>query len=159
MAWTPLWSRPHCGLDPPWPGPHCGLDPTVAWTHRGLNTQGPGPEGWSRWCGVGTTVWAALACPVSRARSQGLRQLALSCYLSFAPFDQCTGLLPSPFQSDICIQFPVPSLPCPHVGLLTLYCARVFICLHSRNIYGATAVCPTLCETLGIQRWRCNPNI
>ena len=128
---------------------HRGLDPTVAWTPRGLDPRA-GPDGVES----GTTVWAALACPISRARSRGLRQLVLSCYLSFAPFDQCMGLLPSPFQSDICIQFPVPSLPCPHVGLLTLFCARVFICLHSRNIYGATAVCPTLCKTLGIQRWR-----
>ena len=70
IYWSPLWLGPHRGLEPtaawtsPWPGPHSGLDPTVAWTHSGLDApwsgphsgldpQGPGPEGWSRWCGVG----------------------------------------------------------------------------------------------------------
>ena len=155
VAWT------HRGLDPPWPGtPWPG--PPVVWTPSGLDPQSSGhPVAWTQGpvqmaVESGTALWAALSSLLSRPWTLGLRQLILSGCLSFGSVWSVhrPASVPFPIRYLGQVQSPVPPLPCSHAGPLTLFCARVFNCVHSRNIYGATAVCPTLCETLGIQRWR-----
>lgn len=172
VVWTPPWAGPpvvwtHSGLDPQWPGSHHGVDPpwsgppvaqtamwsgpTEAWTPSGLNP-GAGPDG----CGVRESSLGSTHISPFKTTDLG-SQAADAVWLS----ELWLGLISAqacfcPLSNHISgqVQSPVTPLPCSCAGPLASFCARVFNCVHSRNMYGATAVCSTLCETLGIQCWR-----
>lgn len=150
------FTGPHRGLDPQWPGlpvvwtpPWAG--PTEAWTPSGLNP-GAGPDG----CGVRESSLGSIHISPFKTTDLG-SQAADTVWLSelwlrLISAQACFCPLSNQISGQV--QSLVTPLPCSRAGPLASFCARVFNCVHSRNMYGATAVCSTLCETRGIQCWR-----